>query len=402
MNFMSNSLNESVIKKIHMTKLFYELASDCFRIIENIERVGAGIILLQDSVELFLIAICEQLKVGSTVNINFPMYFEKIKKKVPDKIIPFENDMLTLNKLRVNLKHYGAIPYIDDCKTLQNNVYLFFKEISESYLQVDFNSISLINLLNENKLTKIMKQAEVDLKKHNYRECQIGCRKVLYLVFEKQFDIRSFEKYEEDIQNKNELAKALSRPQSQAPKYAKNKQYIKEKVKQPTDFIVIDYNEMWRDLLNNGIDLIAFSNVLLLTPELYLFEEEKDWAIKEDVKGINYNQENAEYCFRKTIEILLIKQKNSERKKHFSVSTANSTTIKNKEISILQKASLNAIVKYKLKKNLQYSLFLLEEVRGLDSKEEYYFVITQEVVDKEKKQSMVNTGYILKEDINKI
>lgn len=402
MNFMSNSLSESVIKKIQMTKLFYELASDCFRIIENIERVGAGIILLQDSVELFLIATCEQLNAGKTINLQFHQYFESIKKKVQVEIIPFENDMLTLNKLRVNVKHYGVKPYIDDCKTLYNNVYLFFKETSESYLQVDFDSISLINLLKNKKIKEIMKQAEVDLKKHNFRECQIGCRKALYLVFEQQFDIRSFEKYEEDSQSFYDFKKVQSRPISQAPKYAKNKQYIKEKVRQPTDFIVIDYNEMWRELLNNGIDLVSFSNVRMLTPEVYFFGKEEEWAIKEGAKGIIYNQENAEYCFRKTVEILLIEQRNSERKKRISETKLDLIKIKNKEINILQKASLSANVEYKLKKDLQYEVTPVEEVRGLDSKDKYYIAIVTLPIDKETGKTEFHVGFILKADINKI
>ena len=401
MNFMSNSLSESVIKKIQMAKLFYELASDCYRIIENIERVGAGIILLQDSVELFLIAICEHVNVGNRENLKFHEYFKEINKKVPGKIIPFKDDMLKLNKQRVSLKHYGIRPYIDDCKTFHKNVYSFFKETSKSHLRIDFDSISLVNLLSEKKLNTIMKQAEVDLKGLNYIECQIGCRKALYLVFEQQFDIRSFEKYEEDIQSKNDLKKPLSKPKSKAPKYAKNKQYIEENVEQPTDFIVIDYNEIWRELLNNGIDLVSFSNVRMLTPEVYLFEEEEEWAISEYAGGIRYNQENAEYCFRKTVEILLTEQKNSERKKRISKSTFNSITVKNKEISILRKASLSANVEYKLKKNLEYKVFLFKEVRGLDSKDKYYQVLVLPPIDREKSQVQF-TGYILKEDINKI
>ena len=401
MNFMSNSLSESVIKKIQMAKLFYELASDCYRIIENIERVGAGIILLQDSVELFLIAICEHVNVENRENLKFHEYFKEIKKKVPGKIIPFKDDMLKLNKQRVSVKHYGIRPYIDDCKTFHKNVYLFFKETSKSHLKIDFDSISLVNLLSEKKLNTIMKQAEVDLKGLNYIECQIGCRKALYLVFEQQFDIRSFEKYEEDIQSKNDLKKTLSKPKSKAPEYAKNKQYIEENVEQPTDFIVIDYNEIWRELLNNGIDLVSFSNVRMLTPEVYLFEEEEEWAISEYAGGIRYNQENAEYCFRKTVEILLTEQKNSERKKRISKSTFNSITVKNKEISILRKASLSANVEYKLKKNLEYKVFLFKEVRGLDSKDKYYQVLVLPPIDREKSQ-VEFTGYILKEDINKI
>ena len=402
MNFMSNSLSESVIKKIQMAKLFYELASDCYRIIENIERVGAGIILLQDSVELFLIAICEHVNVENRENLKFHEYFKEIKKKVPGKIIPFKDDMLKLNKQRVSLKHYGIRPYIDDCKTFHKNVYSFFKETSKSHLKIDFDSISLVNLLSEKKLKTIIKQAEVDLKELNYRECQIGCRKALYLVFEKQFDIRSFEKYEEDIQDKNVLATALFLARSNAPEYAKNKKYIKEKVKEPTDFIVVDYNELWRNLLSNGIDLASFSNVRLLTPEVYLFEEE-DWAIKEDVRGIMYNQENAEYCFRKTIEILLIEQKNSERKKSISASKVKQITIKNKEISILQKASLSANVKYKLKRDLQYTVYFLDEVRGLDSKNKYFHVLAAiKEKDKEEHQSKYTSGYVLKKDIDQI
>jgi len=404
MNFMSNSLSESVINKIQMAKLFYELASDCYRIIENIERVGAGIILLQDSVELFLIAICEHVNVENRENLKFHEYFKEIKKKVPGKIIPFKDDMLKLNKQRVSVKHYGIRPYIDDCKTFRKNVYLFFKETSKSHLNIDFDSISLANLLSEKKLKTIMKQAEVDLKELNYRECQIGCRKALYLVFEQQFDIRSFEKYEEDVQSKNDLKKTLSKPKSKAPEYAKNKQYIKGMVNQPTDFIVIDYNEMWRELLSNGIDLVSFSNVRMLTPEVYLFEKEKEWAIKEDAKGIIYNQENAEYCFRKTVEILLIEQKNSERKKRISKTRYASIKIKNKEISILQKASLSANVEYKLKKDLQYEVTLFEEVRGLDSKDKYYHALVELPTDKgkDKIKYPYHIGYILKEDVNKI
>jgi len=401
MNFMGNSLSESVIKKIQMAKLFYELASDCFRIIENIERVGVGIILLQDSVELFLIAICEHVKVENRLNLKFIEYFSKIKEKVPGKIIPFKDDMLKLNKQRVSIKHYGIRPYIDDCKTFHENVYSFFKETSKSHLQIDFDSVSLVNLISEKKLKTIMKQAEVDLKELDYRECQIGCRKALYLVFEKQFDIRPFINYEEDIKNTNVLEKVLSRPQSKAPTHVKNKQYIKENVEQPTDFIVIDYNEIWRELLSNGIDLVSFSNVRMLTPKVYLFEKEEEWAISEYTGGLIYNQQNAEYCFRKTVEILLTEQKNSERKKRISKSTFHPVTVKNKEISILRKASLSAKVEYELKRNLEYKVFLFKEVRGLDSKDKYYQVIVLPPIDREKNQ-IKYVGYILKEDINKI
>jgi hypothetical protein len=305
-----------------------------------------------------------------------------------------------LSTIRNNIKHQGIFSDIKNSAHFPSTVYELITDICQTYLKIDFNSISLINLLSARILKKMMEQAEVSLKEEKYRECQINCRKTLYLVFEKQFDIRPFEKYEEDIQSKSSLTRALSRPHSLAPEHAKNKQYIKENVKQPTDFIVIDYNKMWLDLLGNGINLVDFSNVMLLTPEVYFFEEEKDWATKEDVDGIKYNQENAEYCFRKTIEILLIKQKNVEREKRFLVRELKLTTIKNKEINVLEKASLKANVVYKMKKYLPYELRIMDEVRGLDSKNKYYYILGSKEKDKGKGKFVYFYGYVLKNDLN--
>ena len=111
--------------------------------------------------------------------------------------------------------------------------------------------------------------------------------------------------------------------------------YIDGDVEAEREFQIIDYNEIWRELLSNGIDLVSFSNVRMLTPEVYFFGKEEEWAIKEGAKGIIYNQENAEYCFRKTVEILLIEQRNSERKKRISETKLDLIKIKNKEINIL-------------------------------------------------------------------
>lgn len=359
-----------------------------------------GLLLLHDATENVLGAIADHVGAKLKDRTYILEYFNFIKEADSQKrTLPYMTQIRNLNTIRNNIKHQGIFPDIKSNAHFPSTVYQLITDICQTYLKIDFNSISLINLLNEGIIKKIMEQAEVNLKEEKYRECQINCRKALYLVFEKRFDVRPFEKYEEDIQSKSTLAEGLSRPSSLAPEHAKNKQYIKEKVKQPTDFIVIDYNEMWRDLLSNGINLVDFSNVMLLTPEVYFFEEEKDWATKEDIDGIKYNQENAEYCFRKTIEILLIKKRNFEREKRFLVRELKSITIKNKIISILEKASLKANVTYKMEKDLPYELRIIDEVRGLDSKNKYYYILGSKEKDKDKSKLVFFHGYILKNDI---
>lgn len=369
---MKNLLSESVIKKIQMAKLFYELGSDCFRIIENVERVGVGIILLQDSLELFLIAICEYLKVDyNPTNIKFNQYFEKIesklKKKMPNETIPLKSEMLKLNRQRINIKHYGNLPNIDDCKNLNNYVYSFFIELSKRYLKVDFNSISLINLLNEDNIRDLMKQAEVNLENHNYGECQINCRKALYLDFEKQFDIRPFEKYKEDTQNKSAISIALSMPYSLAPEYAQNKQYIRKNVKEPTDYIVVNDSKLQTDLLTYRILPVDLWNIFRLTPKVYYFEEGKDWAIKDEFIDDNYNEKNAEYCFRKTVNILLIKQEYINKQK-FKENRFEYVQIRDTNAKIFNRASTDSKVNFTMKKGTQYNIEVCRKVKGLYDK----------------------------------
>ena len=347
---MPKNIREGVFNRIIFAKKLYkdgELACN----IENDQMIFAkGLLLLHDATENVLGAIADHVGAKLKDKTYILDYFDLIEKADTQKrTLPYMTQIRNLTIIRNIIKHQGILPDIKSNAHFPSTVYQFITDICQTYLKIDFNSISLINLLRARILKKMMKQAEVSLKEEKYIECQINCRKTLYLVFEKQFDIRPFEKYKEDIQSKNALTRALSRPHSLAPEYAKNKQYIKENVKQPTDFIVIDYNKMWTDLLGNGINLVDFSNVMHLTPEVYFFEEEKDWATKEDVDGIKYNQENAEYCFRKTIEILLIKQKNVEREKRFLARELKLTTIKNKEINVLEKASLKANVVYKMK-----------------------------------------------------
>jgi len=397
---MPKKIREEVFKRIIFAKKLYkdgELACN----IGNDQMVFAkGLLLLHDATENALGAIADHLGAGLKGDKYILQYFDLIKKAdIHKKTLPYMTQIRNLNTIRNDIKHQGIIPDIKSNAHFPSTVYQLITDICQTYLKLDFNSISLINLLRARILKKIMEQAEVSLKEKKYRECQINCRKVLYLVFEKQFDIRPFEKYDKDIQSKSALTRALSRPHSPAPKHAKNKQYIKENVKQPTDFIVIDYNKIWRDLLGNGINLVDFSNVMLLTPKVYFFEEEKDWAIKEDVDGIKYNQENAEYCFRKTIEILLIKQANVEREKRFLARELKPITIKNKKINVLEKASLKANVVYKMKKDLPYELIIMDEVRGLDSKNKYYYILVSKEKDKDKSKLILFHGYVLKSDL---
>lgn len=406
-------LEQSVVKKIQMSKMLYDLGNGCFKSQHNIEKIGTGVILLQDSVEIFLLAVCEQLTISLDGRDAFPVLLSKIEKKVNEKI-PLKRQMLNLNTQRVNIKHLGfSPPNYDDCKEFVNEVKSFFLELSSRYLKTEYESISFLELLKNDKVKVLLKQAENFYKNKKFKECQINCRKALYLEFEKDYDIRGFER-ESELNVSNDLQNSLPRllaTLTKAPSYARNMQYIEKNVKEPINYIVIDRISFEIDLKNYGINSLDFRNIRNITPNIYYFEDEDEWVIKDEYKDENYNEENAEYCLRKTIEILLLKQRYFEKRMYSPLSKKlKPIIIKNIKANIYKKASTYSGVVYKLKEDCKYKIEILDETRGLKEKIIFLNIFGHEVElvkNKGEKEIAVSVdnppdffnGYILKEEI---
>lgn len=405
-------LEQSVVKKIQMSKMLHDLGNECFKSQYDIEKMGTGVILLQDSVEIFLLAVCEQLNISLDERVAFPGLLSKIEKEVKE-LIPLKRQMLNLNTQRVNIKHLGfSPPNYDDCKEFVNEVKLFFLELSSRYLKTDYESISFLELLKNDKVKELLNQAENFYKNKKFKECQINCRKALYLEFEKDYDIRGFER-ESELNVSNDLQNSLPRllaTFTKAPSNVRNMQYIEKNVKEPIDYIVIDRISFEIDLKNYGINSLDFQNIRNITPNMYYFEDEDEWVIKDEYKDENYNEENAKYCLRKTIEILLLKQRYLERAMYSPLRKLKSIIIKNRKANIYKKASTYSGVVYRLEKDCQYQIDILEETRGLKEKIIFLHIYGNEVelTKNEDGNDIAVTvdnppdlfiGYILKEEI---
>ncbi|MBI4763254.1 MAG: hypothetical protein HY787_01440 [Deltaproteobacteria bacterium] len=94
-----------------------------------------------------------------------------------------------------------------------------------------------------------------------------------------------------------------------APFFARNKKYIDENVKEPTDFIVYDHNRLDMDLLRSGMSRSDYWNVWRLTPSLYRKDKTSDWIVNEDFKKLDEDgiKDRAEYVLDSTINLVLTK-----------------------------------------------------------------------------------------------
>ena len=77
-------LTESVIKKLFFSKYLLTLGEENIKV-DNIIKLSSGVILLQDSVKIFHVAVAEHLQISLPDKTNFYEYFKAINKELSKK-----------------------------------------------------------------------------------------------------------------------------------------------------------------------------------------------------------------------------------------------------------------------------------------------------------------------------
>ena len=295
-------MRKSAINKVLLSRRLYQLSQDHLSS-DNEISLSVGINLLQDSVEIFLLAVAEHIDADVGNNTNFNKYFDKINDKIAPKELPFRFRLNSLNKLRVNAKHYGLSPSKTEVAGLLETAKEFFEEVSIQVFEKEFITISLITLITEGEAKTFLQTAEKDFNVKDYESCLINCRKALYVEIESNYDISPY------IDESKRKGFGLMLMGHKAPYFARNKKYIEENVKDPTDYIVYDHDNLDMDLLRSGMSRLDFWNVWRLTPHMYRKDRESEWIIKHEFRKFDEEgiKSRAEYVLDSTINLILTK-----------------------------------------------------------------------------------------------
>lgn len=286
----------AIIRRVCLARHLFELGKASLSSVNDLYLFSA-VNLLQDSVEAFLLAIADHVDANISFKTTFDQYFTLINEKIDPKELPFKPRLLRLNKIRVNSKHYGIMPSRDECEPLIVSVREFFEEVSTSILGVNFTTVSTLDLLSERDSKQYLLEAKQHLEKEEYLECAVSCRKAIYEELLSNYNIDKF--------LDPEKSKGLLMGYSHAPYYTRNKKYIEEKVKTPTDYIVIDHDHLNQELVRYSIDNTLFWNIWRLTPEIYKTPD-KEWIIKYEFNKTEEHilKDKIEYIFNSTVDMV--------------------------------------------------------------------------------------------------
>lgn len=293
-------MKKSIIHKLLLTRRLYELGKDNLASANDLSQ-NIGVNLLQDAIEVFLLAVSEHTNANISNSTKFEQYIDLINEKIRPKELPFRSRLSALNKLRVNSKHYGLAPAQSETKGLSITVREFFEEVTQTILGLSFATISLVDLLRDGQAKEFIKAAEVAYAQEDFKECLIACRKAIFTRFESQYDIAP---YGSDDPPKGLLGLGFGR---KSPYYARNKEYIVENVNEPTDYIVLDHKDLEMELVTSGIDSVSFWNIWRLTPEVYKLRVSDEWVVKWEFRKFDDDgiKERAEYVLDTTTSLFV-------------------------------------------------------------------------------------------------
>ena len=379
-------MDKPILNKLLLSRRLFELARENLQSTNDLS-LSIGVNLLQDSVETFLIAVAAKVNAGIKNNTSFDKYFELINEKINPNKLPFQPKLISLNKLRVNSKHYGLIPAQSEVGGLSITVREFFEEVTSSIFNKSFSTLSLVDLLKDHEEKKLLKEALQSFENKDFETTLVNCRKAIFVRFESSYDISSFKDGDEQS---NSVGLLFNR----APYFSRNKDYIEKNVFNPTDFVVFDHNNLEMELMKLGIDSTSFWNIWRLTPQVYRKGLEGEWIVKREFNkleedGIN---ERAEYVLDATINLFITSDqkrkaaKSPDHRNYFIELCAE-------EVPLYEKADNNSKVLRHTPKGLK-KIFVESSVPGLRGDNTYW-----EVMHLEKK--VFFSGYISDGDLKK-
>lgn len=363
----------------------------------NAHSCSAGLLMLQDAVELIVLALLGEHGVDETKNLEKKSFDELLGElKSTGTPLPKLGTIKALNKQRVITKHYGQLAE----PVTVRNYFEAAKQMIDAALRhtikKPLDEVLLTDLLPACEAKNLLVQAIELREKGAFLDCLIEIRKAFYVEYESDYAIHDWTDIDAGAEG---LWKLLGHGGSKAPCYTRNKVWIAENVTNPVDYVQIDYERMRTDVVEWGVSTSVVDNIRRLTPSVFRAGKESAWHVKYDLTlpANEANLSNCNYCLDTIISILL-KKKEHENARRWPRNTKPHTPypayVGN---SVFSSARTDSKVVHVVQEGYLYTMQRL--VSGFKEDEKYFYLWAYEVPDKENPSGKNHVwGYLLKVD----
>jgi hypothetical protein len=297
-------MKESTLQTLITAKTLLEQSErDC--VTGDRYRATAGLIVLQDAVELVFYAALVELGVDEVTAVEKLDFDQMIGSLGKAGIkVPKSGTLKAMNKLRVTAKHYGQVMEPTTVQGHMNAAKFAVDEVLFAVVGKPLREIFLTELVSPGEPRTYLETAAACLSQGNYFECLLATRKAFFLVFEKDYCIYSYSDVPSNAPPQGLLG--LRHGGYKAPHWTRNAEWIRKNVESPMDYIQLDY-DLWRmEAVECGINTQALANIRRLTPKVIRFHNDGEWLVQYPASYMANcaNHENAAMCLDLTIEVI--------------------------------------------------------------------------------------------------
>ena len=183
---MATKLNKELLDRLICSKYLYYRGVDILTQ-RGPFSAGSAVLHFQDAAEMFLRVIAEHLNCSLKESATFNQIIDTIDlidhNKVSHRIA-----LNQINKARINFKHFGLEPRYEDVYKFSCDLEGFFPAVLTSFLNIDFYSISLTNLIGHTRTENFLNDAERFIGEGKYKD-SISASTVALKIFSSHYEI---------------------------------------------------------------------------------------------------------------------------------------------------------------------------------------------------------------------
>ncbi|MBN3791861.1 hypothetical protein [Burkholderia sp. Ac-20353] len=273
---------------------------------------SAGLVILQDALETVFYAGLIERGVDEEKSLESKRFDDLIAElKAINIAVPKSGTLKALNKQRVLTKHYAQVAEPITVRNYFDAALVAIEATVKSVTGGGIRELFMADLLQDGHAKEHLKEAEKAIGNRAYLDALIETRKAIFVEFEEAYNVYGWRDHDPS-QNVHTLSLLMLAGWS-APYWKRNKKWIAENVKVPTDYIQIDFDNLRIQAMEYGIHTAELENVRRLTPAVFRKGYKDGWSVTYDAAfpASNANEKNSKYCLDRAVSFILKKQEHS-------------------------------------------------------------------------------------------
>ncbi len=380
-------MKEATLHSLIIAKALLEKASGLC-ISEDRYLASAGLVVLQDALEIVFYALLIERGVDEKKNIDRISFDELIGELRREGIgVSKSGTLKALNKQRVLTKHYAQVAEPATVRNYFDAAQQSMEDAVKAVIGRSLADVYLSDLLDEGEAKVFLKSAEECIAESRYFDALIEIRKAIFIEFEDDYSIY---RWKDQEASESVILQLCAVGGCKAPYWMAQKKWIQENVRDPLDYIQIDYERWKLDAMEWGINTAELENLRRLTPQVFRGECNSEWCIKYNLDlPDEANLSDAKYCLDRTIAVILKKQEHERTTRYRSRYQDFALPADYLGEHVYKATSTDSDVVHTICDDYDYSV--REVVSGFNPEQEFYTIFGR---SKERDQNNAPKGWV--------